>query len=78
MLTFALGLVSGLAHNLARVSLTSQNGSELPWIRWKGLEANRRSMDEEGSLLGRWRARLIVLALLEPYFLLAEDRKSVV
>ena len=27
MLTFALGLVSGLAHNLARVSLTSQNRS---------------------------------------------------
>ena len=44
MLTFAVGLVSGMAHNLARVSLTSQNGSELPWIRWKGLEASRRSM----------------------------------
>ena len=52
--------------------MTSQSGSELPWIRWKGLDASRRPMAQEGSLLGRWRAHLIVLALLEPYFKPAE------
>ena len=51
MLVFALGLVSGMAHNLARVSVTSQHGSELPWLRWKGLEASRQSMAREGSFL---------------------------
>ena len=36
MLTFALGLVSGLAHNLARVSLTSQTGVSCPGFDGRG------------------------------------------
>ncbi len=65
--TFALGLVSGLAHNLAAVSLRSQNAGDLPWTRWRALRRNQQSMEQEVVLLGWWRERLTCVALLEAF-----------
>ncbi len=67
VITFALGLVSGLAHNVAAISARSQNAGDLPWTRWRALRQCQQSMEQEVALVGWWRGRLTCLALLEAF-----------
>ncbi len=67
VITFALGLVSGLAHNLAAITARAQNAGDLPWTRWRALRRNQQSMEQEVILVGWWRGRLTCLALLEAF-----------
>jgi hypothetical protein len=46
MLTFALGLVGGMQHNLMRITFQSQDVADLAWTWW------RSARGEVGSFLG--------------------------
>ena len=63
----ALGLVSGMQHHLAMVSLRSQNAADLPWTRWVSLKKAHEGLAGESARLCWWRERLIIASLLEPY-----------
>lgn len=69
----ALGLVSGMQHNLAGASLRSQDIGDLPWTRWRALKKAQQGLAGECDVLRWWRERLIVLALLEAYLEGPED-----
>ena len=63
----ALGLVSGMQHNLAGASLRSQNTADLPWTRWRDLKNAQARLADESTILCWWRDFLIIMSLLEPY-----------
>ena len=65
--TFAVGLVAGLGNNIARTTFQSQDISDLPWMRWSGLQECERRVSEHVSALHWWRCRVHILVMLPAY-----------
>ena len=67
MLTFALGLVSGMNNNVASVTLESQDAAALSWVHWRDLQSCKGATASHLEALAWWRGRLRLLVLLAPY-----------
>jgi hypothetical protein len=52
-IVFALGLVSGMYHNVAAISARSQDAGDLPWARWRALKRQRLASETEVVTLAR-------------------------
>ena len=63
----ALGLASGLDHNVTPINGSAQDVCDLPWMRWRALRRHCAQIKGEAALLSRWRERLYILFLLIPY-----------
>ena len=67
MVTFAIGLVSGLSNNIAGITLSSQDSAVLPWVMWRDLQSCTHAVAKHEEALAWWRGRLRLLVLLAPY-----------
>ncbi len=67
MCVFTVGLVAGLANNLAAITLQSQDAGDLPWVRWRALQRSHRNMVADAAAIGWLRVQVRVLALVLTY-----------
>ncbi len=72
LLTFSHGLAVVMKNHIAQLVLSSQSVRDLPWMRWRRLNAAPRHLRTHAAVLQRWRQWLRVLVLIAP-FLLPKD-----
>ncbi len=67
MCVFSVGLVAGLANNIAAITAQSQDSGDLPGVRWRALQRCLRDMVADTAAMGWLRVQVRVLALVSAY-----------